>query len=364
MTNASDTSINSVEDRLAIMASQNSLSPEEIAERTAAQVGFHYTVEDYYEVGREKVREYARAVQDGHPVHWNEAAANANGHPTLIAPLSFAAIPGMIAQRRLFEEMVEGWDLWKMMQTDQRLVFHKPVEVGDRLICVVSLDSYRQMGGADIMVTKNQIHNQHDVPVMTTWTTLVARAGEAPDPSFMTTVAHTMLVEGAFYDHGRTVADHSGFFTEPDPVVDPKPYGAISFDDVHVGQELEPRTVKLTRGNLINYAGVAGDPNPIHFSDEIAKIAGLDTAVAHGMQTMGIGGGYISAFVGDPGAVYEYNVRFTSPVYVPADGYGQIDLTAKVKSLDPETRRGQIAMTAKSNGKKIFGRAFANVQFA
>ena len=50
-------------------------------------------------------------------------------------------------------------------------------------------------------------------------------------------------------------------------------------------------------------------------------------------------------------------------VYVPADGYGQIDLTAKVKSLDPETRRGQIAMIAKSNGKKIFGRAFANVQF-
>ncbi len=77
------------------------------------------------------------------------------------------------------------------------------------------------------------------------------------------------------------------------------------------------------------------------------------------MQTMGIGGGYLSAFIGDPGAVYEYNVRFTSPVYVPADGYGQIDLTAKVKSLDPETRRGQIAMIAKSNGKKIFGRAYA-----
>ena len=92
MTNTSEQSINSVEDRLAIMANQTSLSPEEIAERTAAQVGFHYTVEDYYEVGREKVREYARAVQDGHPVHWNEAAANANGHPTLIAPLSFVAI--------------------------------------------------------------------------------------------------------------------------------------------------------------------------------------------------------------------------------------------------------------------------------
>ncbi len=75
-------------------------------------MGFHYTVEDYYEVGREKVREYARAVQDGHrPLE--RGRANANGHPTLIAPLSFAAIPGMIAQRRLFEEMVEGWDLWR-----------------------------------------------------------------------------------------------------------------------------------------------------------------------------------------------------------------------------------------------------------
>jgi len=363
VTNVSESSIPSVEERLAIMANQTSLSPEEIAERTSQQVGFHYTVEDYYEVGREKVREYARAVQDGNPVHWNEAAATANGHTGLIAPLSFVAIPGMIAQRRLFEEMVEGWDLWKMLQTDQRLVFHKPVEVGDRLICVVSLDSYRQMGGADVLVTKNQIHNQHDVPVMTTWTTLVARAGESPAPSFMQTVAHTMLVEGATYDHGQTIPDHSGFFTEPDPAADPKPYGAISFDSLAVGQELEPRTVKLTRGNLINYAGVAGDPNPIHFSDEIADIVGLDTVVAHGMQTMGISAGYVTDFVGDPGAVYEYNVRFTAPVYVPRDGYGQMDLTAKVKSLDPETRRGQIALTAKSNGKKIFGRAVASVQF-
>ena len=73
---------------------------------------------------------------------------------------------------------------------------------------------------------------------------------------------------------------------------------------------------KLTRGDLVNYAGVSGDANPIHWSDEVVKLAGLDNVVAHGMLTMGLGGGFVTSWLGDPGAVKEYNVRFTSPVYV------------------------------------------------
>ena len=339
------------------------LTPEEIATHTREMVGFNYTVDDYYEVGREEVRKHARAVQDDHPVHWNEAAAKEMGHDTLIAAPTFVSVLGIIAQRRLFEDVVTGYDLWQIMQTDQRLVFHNPIKVGDQLICDVSLDSFRQMAGTDVMITKNIIWNQRDEPVMTTWTSLVARPAVEADPEVLDKLEHVMMKVDREPEMPHTVHGPFDRYSLPDPVVEPKAYAAIDFDDLSVGQELPPITKTLTRGNLVNYAGVAGDPNPIHFSDEIAKIAGLETAVAHGMQTMGIGGGYISAFVGDPGAVYEYNVRFTSPVYVPADGYGQIDLTAKVKSLDPETRRGQIAMIAKSNGKKIFGRAFANVQF-
>ena len=339
------------------------LTPEEIAAHAQKMVGFTYTVDDYYEVGREKVREHARAVQDTNPVHWNEAKAREMGHDTLVAAPTFVSVLGIIAQRRLVEDVITGYDLWQIMQSDQRLVFHQPIKVGDQLVCDVSLDSFRQMAGTDLLVTKNVIWNQRNEPVMTTWTSLVARASVDVDPELVDKIEHVVMSEPAGIDPGKTVDGPFARYNDPDPEVTPLAYGAINFDDLTVGQEIGPRTFKLTRGNLINYAGVAGDPNPIHFSDEVAKVAGLQDVVAHGMQTMGLGASFLGEFIGDPAAICEYNVRFTSPVYVPADDYAAVDFTGKVKSLDPETRRGQLSIVAKQGDRKIFGRALASVQF-
>ncbi len=137
------------------------------------------------------------------------------------------------------------------------------------------------------------------------------------------------------------------------------------FSSVKVGDELPAKVIKLTRGDLVNYAGVSGDLNPIHWDDEIAKQVGLDTAIAHGMLTMGLGGGFITSWVGDPGAVTEYNVRFTAIVPVPNDGIGaEILFTGRVKSADPETKSVTLALTATTGGKKIFGRAVATAKLA
>jgi len=136
------------------------------------------------------------------------------------------------------------------------------------------------------------------------------------------------------------------------------------FEDVSVGEELPERIVKLTRGDLVNYAGVSGDPNPIHWSDEVVKLAGLDNVIAHGMLTMGLGGGFVTSRLGDPGAVKEYNVRFTSSVYVREDEAAQVEYTGKVKSLDEESKTAVVAIVARSEGKKIFGRATATVRLA
>ena len=138
-------------------------------------VGQHYRVEDYYEVGREKIREYATAVQDPHPAHHDEGVAKGLGYDGLIAPLTFISIVGLIAQRRLFEDGDLGLDLSRVMQTDQRLVFHKPIQAGDRLICDVYVDSIRSMGGSEIIVTKNIVTDQNGELVQTTYTTLVGR---------------------------------------------------------------------------------------------------------------------------------------------------------------------------------------------
>ncbi|KCO91045.1 (3R)-hydroxyacyl-ACP dehydratase subunit HadB [Mycobacterium tuberculosis] len=137
------------------------------------------------------------------------------------------------------------------------------------------------------------------------------------------------------------------------------------FSSVKVGDQLPEKTYPLTRQDLVNYAGVSGDLNPIHWDDEIAKVVGLDTAIAHGMLTMGIGGGYVTSWVGDPGAVTEYNVRFTAVVPVPNDGKGaELVFNGWVKSVDPESKSVTIALTATTGGKKIFGRAIASAKLA
>lgn len=137
------------------------------------------------------------------------------------------------------------------------------------------------------------------------------------------------------------------------------------FSSVKVGDTLPEQTIHLTRQDLVNYAGVSGDLNPIHWDDDIAKQVGLDTAIAHGMLTMGLGGGFITSWVGDPGAVTEYNVRFTAVVPVPNDGVGaELIFSGRVKSVDEESKSVVIAISATTGGKKIFGRAVASATLA
>ena len=157
-------------------------------------VGHHYRVDDFYEVGREKVREYARAVQDWHPAHHDEEAAKGLGYDGLLAPLTFISIVGIIAQRKSVQGDRHGLrPRARFMQTDQRLVFHRPIKVGDRLVCDVYLESFRQMGGSDIIVTKNIITDQNDELVQTTWTTLVARTGGEVDENIAHAVKDVMM---------------------------------------------------------------------------------------------------------------------------------------------------------------------------
>ena len=136
-----------------------------------------------------------------------------------------------------------------------------------------------------------------------------------------------------------------------------------NFADVTVGEELPERTFELTRGDLVNYAGVAGDANPIHWDEDIAKLAGLPDVIAHGMLTMGLGAGFVSSWTGDPGAVTRYTVRLSQPAIVSAAEGADIEFSGRVKSLDPATRSGVVIVGAKSDGRKIFGLATVDVRF-
>jgi acyl dehydratase len=142
---------------------------------SAEHVGLKFRMPDYYEVGREKVREFATAVQDDHPAHFLEAAAEQLGYKGLVAPLTFVSILGMLAHKQMFKELGIGQDLRTIMQTDQRFIFHRPIIAGDRLTGEINVDSFREMGGTSLIVTKNSIWNDRDELVQINYTTFISR---------------------------------------------------------------------------------------------------------------------------------------------------------------------------------------------
>ena len=132
-----------------------------------------------------------------------------------------------------------------------------------------------------------------------------------------------------------------------------------------VGDELPPLSVRVTRADLVRYAGASGDFNPIHWSDRVATSVGLPGVIAHGMYTMALAGRLVTEWAGDPAAVRRFGARFTRPVVVPDDDEGAlVELTGKVTGIteaDDGTRLATVSVTAKFEGKTVLGRTVADV---
>ena len=75
------------------------------------------------------------------------------------------------------------------------------------------------------------------------------------------------------------------------------------FSSVKVGDKLPEEVITLTRQDLVNYAGVSGDLNPIHWSHRVATGVGLPDVIAHGMLTMALGARLVTEWAGDPAAI-------------------------------------------------------------
>lgn len=328
-----------------------------------SRVGHYYQMDGTYLVGREKVREYARAVQDYHPAHWDVEAAAKLGYPELVAPLTFTSTPGMSCNREMFESVVVGYDTY--MQTEEVFEQHRPIVAGDELHIDVELTSVRRIAGRDLITVTNTFTDAAGERVHTLHTTVVGVTAEDINPEVKVAVQKAMMHDVDIMGVGehpyeKTVRPSGEVRIAEDTG---RTLGTASFDDVKVGDELGVHHTRLSRGDLVNYAGVAGDANPIHWDEGIAKLAGLPDVIAHGMLTMGLGAGFVSAWSGDPGAVTRYAVRLSAPAIVSAAEGADIEFSGKVKSLDPQTRTGVVLVSAKSDGRKIFGLATMDIRF-
>ncbi|GAA2324351.1 MaoC family dehydratase [Nonomuraea roseoviolacea subsp. roseoviolacea] len=138
----------------------------------------------------------------------------------------------------------------------------------------------------------------------------------------------------------------------------------VKYDEVEAGQEIPAAEYRVRRVNLVMYAGASGDFNPIHWNERFAKAVGLPDVIAHGMYTMAQGGRFVTDWAGDPAAVVDYGVRFSSMVVVPDDDEGATITVSGVVEEKLGDKRVVVGLTARADDAKVLSRARAVVQLA
>jgi acyl dehydratase len=141
-------------------------------------VGRTYPPTDAYEVGREKIREFARAVGATDPAHTDPAAARALGHPDVVAPPTFPVVLTMSAGAQIIDDPALDIDYSRVVHGDQKFAYTRPVYAGDRLTCVCTVEEITSRGGHDFVTTRTDVATEDGEPVVTVWSKLVVR-GEA-----------------------------------------------------------------------------------------------------------------------------------------------------------------------------------------
>lgn len=141
-------------------------------------VGRTYPPTAPYEVGREKIREFAEAIGDTNPVYSDPGAAAAFGHSDVIAPPTFPFVITYKAAGQVVLDPELGLDYTRVVHGDQKFRYTRPVRAGDRLAVTVAIDSIKSLAGNDVIDVRGDVHDERGEHVVTALMKLVARAPE------------------------------------------------------------------------------------------------------------------------------------------------------------------------------------------
>lgn len=144
----------------------------------SAAVGRVYAPQPY-EVGREKIREFAEAITDANPAYRDTEAAGALGHADVVAPPTFAMIPVLRGFDILMDDL--GIEYSRVIHVDQRFVHARPIQAGDRLMTTTTLDSVRSRAGSDFLGIRCEVETAAGEHVCTATATLLVRPEEDLD---------------------------------------------------------------------------------------------------------------------------------------------------------------------------------------
>ena len=142
-------------------------------------VGRTYPPSPSYLVGREKVREFARALGLTDPIHVDVDVARARGFDDVVAPPTFAIRLSMAAAERVVMDPELGLDYSRVVHGDQRFEYRRPIVAGDELVSSVTIEGIRAVAGNDILTTRAEIATVAGELVVTSYSTLVSRGSDA-----------------------------------------------------------------------------------------------------------------------------------------------------------------------------------------
>ena len=143
-----------------------------------AIVGKDYPPLPPYLVGREKVREFARAVMSELPIHTDLEAAQAAGYPDIVAPPTFAVVIQEGALQTLLRDPESGIDYSRIVHGDQRFDYTRPITAGDELHARVSVTKVQSLGGHSMVTSETRVNDTNGHHVVTATSTLVVRGDE------------------------------------------------------------------------------------------------------------------------------------------------------------------------------------------
>ncbi|MGV2951755.1 FAS1-like dehydratase domain-containing protein [Glutamicibacter sp. AGC46] len=139
-------------------------------------VGRIYPAGESYQVGREKIREFAKATKAANQAHYDVQAARELGYSDVVAPPTFAIIIAQRADGQLIADPASGIDFSRVVHADQRFTHHRPIVAGDELLAELYVDQVREMGAGAMITTRAEITTVAGEKIATTVSSLLVRA--------------------------------------------------------------------------------------------------------------------------------------------------------------------------------------------
>ena len=140
-------------------------------------IGHQYPASEAFAVTRESVVAFADAIGDDNPIYRDESVAQSFGHQTICAPPTFPIVVTMSAMEKSFHDPNLNMDYSRVVHSDQRFEYVRPIQVGDELVVTTVIEEIKALGTNDIATFRTDVLS-HGQLVVTGWSKLVVRGEE------------------------------------------------------------------------------------------------------------------------------------------------------------------------------------------